>query len=58
MSGSCCNSAKVEPSKVELAATSQASEPADEQRAAKAQKSECCGDKPAKTKNRHCGCEC
>ncbi len=58
MSGSCCGSAKAEPSKAEMAATSQASEPASEQQAAEAQKSECCGGKPAKTEKHRCGCEC
>ena len=55
MSGSCCGSAKAERTKVEMAAASQ---PAGGQQGANAQKSECCGDKPAKTEKRGCGCEC
>jgi hypothetical protein len=58
MSGSCCGSPKAEKTKVEMTAASQATAPASEQRAANAQKSECCGDQPAKNEKRSCGCEC
>ncbi len=57
MSGSCCGgSPKSELTKVAMTAAPQTTEAANEQPAAKSNKSECCNDKPAKSEKHGCGC--
>ena len=57
MSGQCCGgSPKSEPTKAAMTAAPQATEAATEQADANPHKSECCNDKPTKSKKHGCGC--